>query len=170
MKYHYPHAKTTTYKRAGIKASKARYPVRLMCLSSLSRVHGVFGKQEAQRHAHMYLLTMKDNGSVKLVDRDLTKKKNATTASFKQWKADVVVSSNAQATFAVKFSDGGTYGGVKSGSTFALAKGGSKRFADIPSGVLVTVTPTTSVAGCMTPAKRSLEVTKKNQKMPFTYR
>ena len=82
--------------------------------------------------------------SVRCVGRSSTGASKASTSAFR---------------FRITFSDGGTYSGVKSGSTFSLKAGARKQFTNIPAGVLVKVETVKVPRGWSKPPARAVEVT-----------
>ena len=171
-------AKVSPYTREGINSAQASYPITLLGLDSVSRIKGVFGKKiQKDKAAMAEFMTFKDNGSVSVVKRNMTKKKNAFKKTFKKKTSSITVAAEsatagttgAQISYKIDFSDKKSYGGVKSGGTFSLSLGQSKAFKSIPSGVLVTVTPVSATTGWKLAPKQEKEVTTSNTTITFIH-
>ena len=152
------------------------YPINLLCLNSISRIHGFHGgNADSKRSSFVYAVTIDDAGTVTFETYNQTKKKTSSE-TFKKTTGSVSVgvslpkaSKAKSVSVKVVFSDGGTYGGVKSGSTISVGRDKKKTISGIPSGVLVTATPTTGVSGCKTPAAKKAEVSTAGKTVTFTY-
>ena len=178
-KYTYKKATANPYKRSGIDASKAKYKMNLLCLNSVSRVHGFHvGKADPDRDSFVHTLAFDGNGNVTFDIYDQTKKKHTQTNTFKQNKNSVKIKVDVpkKAAFAgtvkvkVSFSDKATHDGIASGSTIEVVPGKTFTISGIPSGVLVSASCTTGIDGCKKPSKQSVELGLKASKMNFSYK
>ena len=163
-----PSCKTTPYGRTGFK-KKTKYAFRSIGVNACSRYR-------SGKYSFADSLRITDRGVMTLRKWNITKDRVDKIWQFKQARSSITVRSvptkadypkPAEFTYQITFSDGGTYGGVASGSTFSLKAGTAKKFAGIPSGVLVTVKVVGVPSGWSKPKAQALEVTKSAQTMRF---
>ena len=154
-----PVATTTPFVRAGFDRNK-RYSIYTIGVNACS-------SSRSNDYVYADLLQTTDAGAVTLGKWNVSLNKLDCAWSFHQAKSSVIVkcaalgaarSRDISFTYKVTFSDGGTYGGVKSGSTFKLALGAKKSFGSIPAGVLVNIKPVGSQTGWSRPSAKSIEV------------
>ena len=172
-----PSATTTSYKRTGIDVKKKKYSFLFIGQDSVSRNHDDgSGVWRSSGQSVASTLTIDGKGKVTYLY------KNLAFGGTKSWSkaktfGSIVVKCKATTNgstlksmkYQITFSDGKTYGGVKSGGTFSLALNKSKTFSNIPAGVLVKITPKTSASGWNKPAAQSLEVTNKKRTATFSH-
>ena len=161
--------KKTPYKRAGIKAKKAAYAFKSLGVDSVTRYHSVGSIWQSSGQSIGGKLDVSDNGRIVYKRYNMKNGKCLKTWKMKQLKGSVTVKpvsttkgKKGTVSYRVTFSDGGTYGGVKSGGTLKVATGKSKIISGIPAGVLVTVQGTGSDGWSKT-KKAKIEVTGKNR-------
>ena len=167
-----PSCTTTPYLRAGCnKATK--YAIRSIGVNACSAYRSGNGNSYAD------MLTISQDGKVALQKWNLTKGRVDKKWAFKQLKSSVTVrnvpsgagySKKAKFTYKITFSDGKTHGGLKSGSTFALTAGKSKKLSGIPAGVLVSVKLVKAPSGWSKGSAKSIEVAGKAQKLAMKTR
>lgn len=154
-----PACATTAYSRAGHKK-----PVKFAFTSVGVNACSSYRSRD---YSYADTLNVTDAGRVRVEKWNLSKGKIDRIWSFKQVKSSIAVQLPAKAaqlaeqgdfTCEVTFSDGGTYSGMRSGSSFKLSANTSKTFSNIPAGVLVTVQVTDAPAPWTTQGVKSLEV------------
>lgn len=166
-----PPCSRTPYNRAGFNEN-TKYAIRSVGVNALS-------SYRSGSRSFADELRIEDSGRISLKRWDVGNEQVEKTWSFKQAKSSVVVKAAATAkgkrkspsgtfVYRVKFSDGKTYGGVKSGGTFKLRAGKTKRFSSIPSGVLVTVSAVKAPSGWSKAKSKSVEVGKRSKKAVMT--
>lgn len=160
-----PSCTTTPYARAGFSRS-TKYSFRSIGVNACSAY------RSGNKCSYADLLTISQSGRVALQKWNLTKGHIERIWAFNQLRSSITVKcapsskrypKKSKLWFKVVFSDGGTYGGVKSGSLFALTPGKSKTFRNIPAGVLLAVKLVKAPAGWSKGKARYLEVTGKAQ-------
>ena len=168
-----PSSSTTPYVRAGFKKS-TKYPFRSIGVNACSRYRS--GGDSFADSLHVT-----DGGAMTLRKWNTTKGRVERTWKFKQARSSVTIRSAASSashsqsatfTYRVYFSDGGTYGGVKSGSAFSLKAGKAKKFSNIPAGVLVKIKAIGAAPGWSKPSTQALEMGTSSQvmRMKATYK
>ena len=168
-----PSCSTTPYSRTGIKRT-TKYSFKSIGVNAVCTART--GDYSYADH-----LSISDDGLMSLEKWNLSTGTVDKTWSFKQAKSSVTVKAapttkrypkSAKLTFRVTFSDGKTYGGVKSGATFKVKAGKSKKFGNIPSGVLVSVKSVKVPSRWTKPKAQSVEVGKsaKTLRMKASYK
>jgi len=166
-----PACTTTPFGRTGFRRS-TKYPFRSIGVNACSTYR-------SGSYSYADSLHVTDGGVMTLRKWNITNGHVDRTWKFTQAKSSVTLRSfpsstdyplSSEITYRVTFSDGGTYGGVKSGSTFSLKMGEPKRFSGIPAGVLVKVRMISSAPGWSMPKAKALEVGTRPTTMIFTTR
>ncbi len=168
-----PACSTTPYDRAGFDES-TKYALRSVGVNACCRYR-------SGNYSHADELTIADNGSLTLRAWNVSKDRVVKTWNFKQATSSVTIKcapsgssypKSGAFTVKVTFSDGGTYSGVKSGSTIKLKPGGSKKLAGVPAGVLVKAKITSVLSGWSKSGAKSIEVgtSAKSLKLKPVYR
>jgi len=164
-----PACTTTPYERAGFKRS-TKYPFRSIGVNACS-------SYRSGSYIYADSLHVTDEGIMTLKKWNITNNHVDRTWKFTQARSSVTVRTisystdylqSSAITYKVTFSDGGTYGGVESGSTFSLKAGEPKTFSGIPAGVLMEVRAVGSAPDLSTPKPKALEVSTRPQTMLFT--
>jgi len=171
----------TPYTRVGIKAGSVSYPFTSMNLSSVTRNHSVHGTWKSAGQSTAQSLHISKSGKIVLKRYSLNSGKLTRSWVTHQMKGTVAVQAKSLSSgkagwmvYRVKFSDGKAYGGVESGGTFKLKTSKTKKFTDIPAGVLVTVrciqaprgwTKSSKAAKVEVTAKKRVIVTKHRLKL-----
>ena len=136
-----PYCTTTPFKRNGF-SRKTRYSFRSIGVNACSAYRAGNGTSYADA------LTIKENGKITVQKWNLTKNCIEKKWTFEKAKSTVAVKSVPASVrypkkdvleYRITFSDGKAYGGITSGGTFALQSGHTKKFSNIPAGVLITV-------------------------------
>ena len=155
-----PSCKKTPYTREGY-SKDTRYTFTSVGVNACS-------KYRNGSNSYADTLRIDDNGKIVLSKWNLSEGVCDKTWTFDQVKSSVVVQAapntssylaTDKLTYRITFSDGGTYGGVPSGSTFTLGVDGSKVFTSIPAGVLVTAQLVDAPAGWSQIKASPVEVT-----------
>lgn len=163
--------KATPYKRTGIKAKKVAYTFKSLAVDSVARNHDVGGGfWQSAGQSIGCSLSVSSNGKIVYKRYSMKSGKCLKTWRTKQTKGSIRVKSvsmtkkkNATLIYRVTFSDGKAHGGIKSGGTFALKTGKSKKISGIPAGVLVSVQCVDGPAGWSKAKKAKIEVTNKTR-------
>ena len=168
--------KKTPYKRAGIKAKKIAYTFKSLGVDSVARNHSIGGYWQSAGQSIGGKLSVGDSGNIVYKRYNMRSGKCLKTWKMKQLKGSITVKSISNTkgkkgtiSYKITFSDGKTYGGVKSGTTFKLATGKTKKFSRIPAGVLVTVQGVGGDPGWSKTKAAKIEVTKKNRNVVLTH-
>ena len=160
---------TTPYKRAGFRRS-TKYPFRSIGVNACS-------SYRSGSYTYADSLHVTGEGIMTLRKWNITNNHVDRTWKFTQTRSSVTLRTISYSTdypqssaiaYKVTFSDGGMYGGVKSGSTFSLKMGEPKRFSGIPAGVLMKVRVISSAPDLSTQKPKVLEVGTRPRTMLFT--
>ncbi|MBR0404827.1 MAG: metallophosphoesterase [Eggerthellaceae bacterium] len=158
-----PDCTTTPFKRVGFSRD-TKYSFRSIGVNACSAYRAGNGISYADS------LTIKENGQITVQKWNLTKNLVEKKWVFEQAKSTVAVKSVPASKryprknlleYRITFSDGKAYGGVNSGETFLLKAGRTKKFSNIPAGVLVTVKQVSAPKGWSKAKSVRVEVGKK---------
>lgn len=162
--YTAPNATGSTLPRVGADVSAVEYPLNLLCLNSISRIHGFRGADpDPERTSHVYTLEIDDDGNAVFSTYNQTTGKSEKTASFTQRVSSVSIAAKvpegrAESVSArISFSDGKSYGGIQSGDVVEMDIGQDLVIDGIPAGVLVTAIPYTVFDDCRAPEIQRVE-------------
>ena len=154
-----PSSVTTPYDRTGFDES-TKYPLHSIGVNACC-------SYRSGSYVFADMLSIADDGTVTLRARNVSKNQTTKAYRFKQARSSVSIKcapaseqypGDGLFTVKVSFSDGGTYSGVKSGSTIELEPGGSKKLSGLPAGVLVSAKIMTVPSGWSKPGSQSVEV------------
>ena len=142
-----------------------------MNVSSVTRNHSVHGVWKSAGQSTGQSLSISKSGKIVFKRYSMRSGNLLRTWVSHQMKGAIAVQAKSLTSgqagwmqYRVKFSDGKTYGGIPSGGTFKLKTGKTKKFTDIPAGVLVTVRCVKVPTGWTKPAKSmKVEVTDKKR-------
>ena len=171
----YAEAARTPFRRTGIDTQSVRYKVHLLCLNAVSRVRGcVRGRIAPERSSWAYLLKVTGSGRITFAERNLTARRTERKTAFEQETSSALITlsglpAGEEAAVKVRFSDGGSHGGIASGETVRLKAGKGLRITGIPQGVLVVARVKKVPAGYTAPEIQRVEVSKRTARMAFAF-